>query len=77
MPGAGTVGVDFATVFAGAAAWAVHHFLGAPGDGANAAGITAKAKGFHLRQGYGATRKAEAEGAVTNTQHSTFNAQLR
>ena len=77
LPGAWTVGADFASVFAGTAARAVHHFLGASRDGANAAGITAKAKGFHLRQGYSATRKAEAEGAVTNTQHSTFNAQLR
>jgi len=37
LPGARTVGVDFAPVFAGTAAWAVHHFLGASGDGANAA----------------------------------------
>jgi hypothetical protein len=45
LPGAGTVGVDFATVFAGTAAWAVHHFLGAPGHRTNSAGIIEKAKG--------------------------------
>ena len=37
MPGARTVGADFAPVFSGTAAWAVHHFLGAPGDGTDAA----------------------------------------
>jgi len=37
LPGAGAVGADFASVLSGAAARAVHHFLGASGDGANAA----------------------------------------
>jgi hypothetical protein len=37
LPGAGSVGVDFAPVFAGAAAWAIHHFLGAPGHRTDAA----------------------------------------
>ena len=37
MPGAGAVGADFASVLSGAAARAVHHFLGAPGDGTNSA----------------------------------------
>ena len=34
LPGSGTVGVDFAAVFAGAAARAVEHVLGTAGDGA-------------------------------------------
>jgi hypothetical protein len=44
LPGAWSVGADFAPVLSGTAAWAVHHFLGTPGHRADAAGITAKAE---------------------------------
>jgi len=37
LPGARTVGTDFASVFAGTAARAVHHFLRTPCDGTDAA----------------------------------------
>jgi len=39
LPGAWTVGVDFASVLARAAARTVHHFLRTPRDGADAAGL--------------------------------------